>query len=134
MLELSTLFALTATFLRERKNAAGEATAEEFRKWLQEEAVPQILGSSDDVLEAIQVAAASQHEKLDAILGRVESLGRELGLQGPEDAWHALSDGEHRLLRHLYEQVLGDPDAGSDIGTVAEEFGTDAKSLSRSAR
>lgn len=134
MLEISSLFALTATYLRERKVAASEATAEEFRQWLQDEAIPRILGSSDDVLEAIQEIATSQHDKLDAILGRLDSLGRELSLHLSDDTWESLSDSERSLLRHLYHGVLGDPYFLSNIDSVAEELGSDAERLSHLGR
>ena len=134
MIEISTLAALMASFFRERKTAAGEADAEEFKRWLQAEAVPQIMEASDELLALFQHADSSQHEKLDDILGRLEEIAGELGLKSTESAWEDLSDAERRLLWYLYESVQEDPYGGGELRSIDAELDIGYDDIRRAAR
>jgi len=117
-------------WVKERRQTAADVDANEFRAWLEDAIVPQLLGQSEQVLNAVlashhahhgelrQVLEAQFAQVLSAIQGIERSLPRAPTV---ESSWAKVGGPARDLLRKLRELTS---DADYDDAQVQTCFGT----------
>lgn len=117
-------------WIKERRQTAADVDAKEFRAWLEDTVVPQLLGQSEQVLSAVlashhahhgelrQVLEAQFAQVLSAIQGIERSLPR---VPTVGSSWAKLGGPARELLRKLREHA---GEADYDDAQVQTYFGT----------
>lgn len=101
-------------WIKERRQTAADVDAKEFRAWLEDTVVPQLLGQSEQVLNTVLASHHAHHgelrQTLEAqfaqILGAIKGLERSLPrLPTVEGSWASLGGHAQELLRKLREHA-----------------------------
>lgn len=105
---ISGLFALLATYARERKTVAGEQATDDFRQQMLDilsQMMDEIQGVSDDYLASIQAEIGNHGAALGRIEQSLAAIGKQVGAYVPSSLWGHLSDDEKLILINLTNHV-----------------------------
>lgn len=130
---LGTAIALAAQFVSERTKRGEAVDERDFRAWLQESAIPSLLGQSEAVFRTVVSAKAQSHEHFARIEGKLEEIHALVSGSG---SYTKLVDLDRLILKRAFDLARETTSLSVDdvdIVAMASEEQLDLSELRRSA-
>lgn len=125
-----TLIPFVIEWVKERRQTAADVDAKEFRAWLEDAIVPQLLGQSEQVLNAVLASHHAHHGELrqvleaqfGQVLSAIQGIERSLPRRPTvERSWASLGGPAKELLRALCDHAS---ETHYDDAQIQTYFGT----------